>query len=268
MKSEKERKILFFDIDGTLLTAPPKSRIPDSTLQALKEAHENGHLLFINSGRTWAMLPPAVKELDFDGYVCGCGSQIYLNGKSIHYSTLPHDLCVQTVQMVQDCKVSAFFECKDRILYNTSGRVHKAINQMKDRLPTADIAEFDEEEAASYTFDKFLVFLDPDSDSERFMTFCKEHFSLFNHQNDVWEITQKNCSKGTAIDVLLKHFGMSLEDSFAFGDSHNDLPMLQYAGNSIAMGNSDPEILPFCTWQTTDIEDNGIRNALLHFGLI
>lgn len=47
----KDQKLLFFDIDGTLLTAYPWT-IPDSTQQALKAARKNGHLLFINSGRT------------------------------------------------------------------------------------------------------------------------------------------------------------------------------------------------------------------------
>ena len=55
---------------------------------------------------------------------------------------------------------------------------------------------------------------------------------------------------------------------YAFGDSTNDLLMLQFAGNSIAMGDSDPLILPHCTYQTTNIEDNGIANALKHFHLI
>ena len=67
-------KIIFFDIDGTLLTPYPW-KVPDSTRQALKEARANGHLLFINSGRTYAMISSMIKEMDFDGYVCGCGSR-------------------------------------------------------------------------------------------------------------------------------------------------------------------------------------------------
>lgn len=49
------RKLLFFDIDGTLLTAYPWS-IPESTRKALEAARKNGHLLFVNSGRTYAMI--------------------------------------------------------------------------------------------------------------------------------------------------------------------------------------------------------------------
>ena len=69
---------------------------------------------------------------------------------------------------------------------------------------------------------------------------------------------RKDTSKATGIQFLLDYFNLPLENSYAFGDSNNDLPMLKYAGNSIAMGNAMKEILPFCTYQTTDIEDNGI----------
>ena len=83
-----------------------------------------------------------------------------------------------------------------------------------------------------------------------------------------WEVTLAKYTKATGIQFLLDHLGMSLEDSFAFGDSTNDLAMLKYAGTSIAMGNSMPEIFPFCTYRTTDTTDNGIWNAMKHFQLI
>ena len=40
-----DKKILFFDIDGTLLTSHP-FKVPESTSRALTKAHENGRLLF------------------------------------------------------------------------------------------------------------------------------------------------------------------------------------------------------------------------------
>lgn len=60
---ENNRKLLFFDIDKTLLTPYPWT-VPDSAKQALKEARYNGHLLFINSGRTYTMIPEIIKEWD------------------------------------------------------------------------------------------------------------------------------------------------------------------------------------------------------------
>ena len=115
------RKLLFFDIDGTLLTPYPW-KVPDSTRQALKEARANGHLLFINSGRTYAMISSMIQEMDFDGYVCGCGSQIYMNGELLFSSSNPNELCRETVERLRQCQMPAFFERPDKILYDGAAK--------------------------------------------------------------------------------------------------------------------------------------------------
>ena len=47
-----ERKLIFFDIDGTIVTEARDGRIiPDSTRTALRKLQQNGHLCFINTGR-------------------------------------------------------------------------------------------------------------------------------------------------------------------------------------------------------------------------
>lgn len=266
MKTQK--KILFFDIDGTLLTEAP-SFVPESTKLALKKAREQGHLTFVNTGRTRYILPKEVQEIGFDGYVCGCGSQIYLHNELVHSSTIPHELCVETVKMAEKCQIAAIFEQSVGLLYNSNVQVsNPEAQRLVSALSARDIRQFDQEEAEHYTFDKFLVFFQPHSDVETFQNFCEKHFSHFAHDPHVWEITQKEYSKATGIEFLLKYFDLPMENSYAFGDSVNDLPMLKYAGNSIAMGNAMEEILPFCHYQTTDIREDGIYNAMKHFGLL
>ncbi len=219
---ENNRKLLFFDIDKTLLTPYPWT-VPDSAKQALKEARYNGHLLFINSGRTYTMIPEIIKEMGFDGYVCGCGSQIYMNEELLFSSSIPNPLCRKTTELLRECRIPAFFERPDKILYDSSScAVPETVQKLKAEVIVEDLAQ----------------------------------------------LTQKNLSKATGIRFLADRLGVPVKDTYAFGDSTNDLLMLQFAGNSIAMGNSDPLILPHCTYQTTNIEDNGIANALKHFHLI
>ncbi len=262
------KKILFFDIDGTLLPNLPHE-VPKSAVEALRRAQANGHLLFINSGRTWAMIPEQMKQLSFDGYVCGCGSEVYLHGEKLFSQSVPNHICQATVQALRDFRIGAVFECPHRFLYDSTAPQSSAvIPNMLGRYPLADLTKFDSEEASTYTFSKAFLTLSPRSDCEAFRNFCQDKYDIFVHDTYVWEIGQKGCSKATGIELLLKHLQIPREDSFAFGDSENDLPMLRYAGTSIAMGNSNPKILPFCTWQTTDILEDGIARALEHFGLI
>ena len=95
---ENNRKLLFFDIDKTLLTPYPWT-VPDSAKQALKEARYNGHLLFINSGRTYTMIPEIIKEMGFDGFAvkqqnyCGNAEFLrFLNARIRFYMTAVHVL--------------------------------------------------------------------------------------------------------------------------------------------------------------------------------
>lgn len=264
----KEQKILFFDIDGTLLTAPPFS-VPESAQLALKKAREKGHLLFVNSGRTLGMISPLIRNLGFDGYVCGCGSQIYMHDRLLYSSTIPNELCRRTAEVLRECKVAAFFEQPGGILYDGGSPVScMDVEHLKDEVKAEDLSLFDEEKKNKFTFDKFLAFLQEDSLEDKFRAFCEKHFLYFDHGNRIWEVTQKKCSKATGICFLLEKLNIPLENSFAFGDSTNDLLMLQYAGHSIAMGNSMEEILPYCSYQTTDIDKDGIYNAMKHFQLI
>ena len=72
-------KVVFFDMDGTLLAQKDPTSIPcmsEYTKEILKEVRKQGHHLFIASGRPYAFLPEEVLEGYFDGFVVlpGCGA--------------------------------------------------------------------------------------------------------------------------------------------------------------------------------------------------
>lgn len=60
------RKMLFFDIDGTLV-AEGTHYLPQSAVNAIRKARENGHLVFINTGRTRFSIDDFLEEIGFDG---------------------------------------------------------------------------------------------------------------------------------------------------------------------------------------------------------
>ena len=73
----KTRKILFFDIDGTLITDDGKRYFPDSAKEAIQKARENGHLALINTGRVFCNVTEEIRSAGFDGFVCGCGTHLF-----------------------------------------------------------------------------------------------------------------------------------------------------------------------------------------------
>ena len=75
-------------------------------------------------------------------------------------------------------------------------------------------------------------------------------------------------SKGKGIDILREKLDMKAEECYAFGDSRNDLTMLEHAGHSIAMGNATDDVKAVCSYVTDRPENDGIEKAMKHFGLI
>ena len=70
------------------------------------------------------------------------------------------------------------------------------------------------------------------------------------------------------VNYVRRRLGVKKADCFAFGDSRNDMTMLEHAGCSIAMGNATDDVKAACTWVTDRPENDGIEKAMKHFGLI
>ena len=84
------RKLLFFDVDGTLADRVGKKNVvPQSAKDAIKKLQENGHLCFVNTGRSLSEIDVYLKELNMDGFVCGCGNIFYIRMKSFFHRQYP-----------------------------------------------------------------------------------------------------------------------------------------------------------------------------------
>lgn len=105
------------------------------------------------------MISSMIKEMDFDGYVCGCGSQIYMNGELLFSSSNPNELCRETVERLRQCQMPAFFERPDKILYDGAAKdLPDAIAQLKVETAVEDLSLYSPEVYHTFTFDKFLAF--------------------------------------------------------------------------------------------------------------
>ena len=67
---------------------------------------------------------------------------------------------------------------------------------------------------------------------------------------------------------MSKHLGIGLEECIAFGDGGNDMTILQTAGIGVAMGNAYEGVKAVADYVTTSVDEDGILNAFIHFGII
>lgn len=83
-----------------------------------------------------------------------------------------------------------------------------------------------------------------------------------------FDVIPKGSKKSGGIDKIIAHYGIRLEETIAFGDGGNDIDMLQHAGIGIAMGNAADNVKTAADYVTTSVDNDGILNALKHFGII
>lgn len=259
---------IFFDIDGTIVPED-KGPIPESTKEAIRLARENGHYTFINTGRTYPSLDQFIKDLQFDGYVCGCGTNIYFHEKELFKEELGCELSREIVKDLIECKIDGILEGKDNVYYRDvclHPQVHM-IKHSRDSFNNKSNLQklWDDEEIA---FDKMALWIVEDSDFETFRRKYEDRFEFITRDSDFYELVPLGFSKASGMEFIENYLNISHEHTIAIGDSMNDMSMLSYAGISIAMGNSHPYLLDKVTYVTADIYDDGIYKALKHYQII
>lgn len=265
-------KVLFFDIDGTLIDR--QHRLPVSAGEALKETRRRGNLVFINSGRTLAMLHGIQEMVEVDGLLCGCGTEILYRRERLYYETLQEERIQQLLEtqkkfgfvLVLEGSRSSQLVCPEEILLKypslrvSAGRLKEFQLQSKSFL----YDHYVEEEEVS----KFSLIYAPGCDVEALTRELSSSFQVMNRGSRFMECIPRGTGKGIAVEMLSGKLSFSMEDSYCFGDSNNDLDMFRVCRHCIAMGKHDAELEPYSDYLTDTVENDGIRKAMEHYRLI
>lgn len=262
-----ERAALFFDIDGTILSNETH-RIPKSALDALEKASQNGHLLFINTGRTIKALPREINEFRFDGFLCGCGSYLVFRDEVLLESHIGIQRGLELIRKMYACNLDGVMEGTDDVYFPEKKSRFDQLEQARRHFGELGLGKREYVENGSFQYDKLFIYADETSDKEAFFKFIEKDMEAIDRGGNTYEVVQKGYSKATACDFILKKFHMKKEQAYVFGDSLNDLSMFQYAEHTIAMGNHAKGLEPYTEFVTKNVEEDGIAYALKHYGLI
>ena len=262
--------IIALDLDGTLTNS--EKNITPRTFDALMKAQREGVRLVLASGRPTfgiAALANQLQLADYGGYVLS-----YNGGRII-------DWCKKTVifsQVVDQKLVPILYDfaekaqlpivtyLPDAILASKNEGEYLAEEARINGMPVVVAQNFVEEAmqiAGGST--KFLIPGEPELliqlESEM-KAALSEQMEVFRSAPFFLELPPKGIDKAQSLQRLLTHLGLERESLMAFGDGFNDLSMIQFAGQGVAMANAVEEVKSIADFVTTSNEEDGIAHAL------
>lgn len=266
-----DKRILFFDIDGTLIDEETDV-VPKSVPPALKRAKENGHLLFICSGRCRAIIPEEVISLGFDGVIGGCGTYIEVGGKEVYHHTLPEALQKEVIEDLQKYHIDGVLEGRDCSAFRHDYWMPVVKSIFRENGTFAEKGSFSARTQCfweeDFSFDKMALWFDESSDMEHFRKKYEAQFDFILRDPTFYEVVPKGISKATGIRSVCEMLQMDIKNSIAFGDSANDVSMLQCTGYSVAMGGGNPILFDKVDYVTAPVMEDGISKALKYLKII
>jgi len=256
---------LFFDIDGTLVSFKTHE-IPPSTILALTQAKANGHHVYIATGRPPIIITNlgAIEHL-IDGYITTNGAFCYVGNETVACQPIPKS---DVLTIIDDAKEKGYSLIvvgqRDVAVLDPTGDVRRIFQQMlavKNLDKASPLEKVLEQDIMQMT--PFF----PADYEQQLMTRLPQCISGRWHP-EFTDITANGADKGKGIIAIARHDGLDVSHTIAFGDGGNDTSMIRQAGIGIAMGNAIDELKQQADYVTTTVDEDGILNALRHFGLI
>lgn len=263
-KGEKMGKVMFFDVDGTLFRR--ECLVPDSTVKAIRKAVDNGHYAFLCTGRGASEMPEEVKALPLHGEVCQCGTYVKVGEEVVVDAAVTGEDCQKIVQILKQYDCPFFIENPDYFYYDSEyipDGFEKMIHIIKSNYPggVKTMDELDDRIA------KITGYPQRRENIPAIREALSPWFYVIDHEEyDYIEIILNGYTKGTGIEAVMKTMGISREDTYGFGDSMNDIPMLETVGTAVVMGEA-PDALKEKYLVTDGIKEDGLANALKMLGL-
>ncbi|WP_288158454.1 HAD family hydrolase [Faecalibaculum rodentium] len=278
-----KRKIVFLDVDGTLIDY--EAKCPDSAKEAVRKAREAGHKVYICTGCSKAEI--LQRDLPaLDGMIGGNGAYVEDDGQVVMHQGLTAQ---QTRDIVDWCRkrgLGLYLEsnagmfCDDNMIVQGPEAMVKYtmgkgadLSQAKDsssqflsqmiHLPYEDMGR-DDVNKISFILSAYQDHLDS---ATRFPDLIANTWGGKGEHALYGDLGPAGITKKHAIEVLLTHLGADTADTISFGDAKIDLSMFELCAYNVAMGNGGPEIKAAADLVTADVNDDGLYKAFESLGL-
>lgn len=254
-------KIIFFDIDGTLIDME-KKRISPKTVEALHRLRARGIKLCIATGRSPITLPD-FGGAEFDAFLTFNGSLCYAGRETIFSNPIRHDDVLHIIRNAAALGRPVAVSTRDKLAAN--GTDVDLADYFAIAQETVPIAK---------DFDDITK-----EDIYQLMLGCREKDypaildGVDGAQVAAWwdraaDIIPAGGGKGMGIEKVLEFYHLDRAQALAFGDGNNDTEMLQTVGTGVAMANGSAQLKAIADEVCGSVKEDGIYQYCATHGLI
>lgn len=246
-------KIIFFDIDGTLLRLRAKE-LSEKTVEALNRLKA--------TGRTPVSLPH-FSGIEFDAFLTFNGSLCYNDTETIFSNPISPDDVQKLIRNADSLGRPVSVATKNRLAANGFDI------DLSDYYSIAHlqltVAEDFEQVSNEEVYQLLLGCRETD-----YSAILKD---VDGAKIAAWwdrtvDIIPANGGKGIGIQKVLEYYHLDKSEALAFGDGNNDIEMLLSVGTGVAMGNASPQLKEVADEICKDVAEDGIYDYCLTHGLI
>lgn len=260
-------KLIALDLDGTLTNE--EKVITPKTYDALMAAQRKGIRLILASGRPPYGMSPLCRQLEMEKYG---GMMLAYNGGHIEYCATGE---VLVEKRLDDTLLAEMYQCQeesgmtlmtyfgDRIYTENPASQYVQQSSKNNNMQVEKVANFVTD--TPRPINKCLMVGDPERVPEweaRLQRQFEGRLNVLHSTPYFIELLPLGIDKGIALEQLMPKLGMTLGNLMAFGDSYNDILMLQKAGLGIAMANAEDKVKAVAQRVTASNEEDGIALAL------
>ena len=256
-------KIIFFDIDGTLIDMQ-KKRITPLMLATLHKLQANSIRLAIATGRSPMTVPlEEFPGVQFDVLITFNGSYCYDQNRVLFASPIPAEDIRTIRRNAAALGRPLCLATESRLAANgTDTDLADYCAIAKEVVPIA--ADFDT--VAEGTVYQIMI-------GGRAEEYDRLMQGVHGAKIAAWwdramDIIPTAGGKGTGIAHVLAAYSIDKADAMAFGDGNNDLEMFGAVGTGVAMANGSPALKTAATELCGSCAEDGIYHYCVEHGLI
>lgn len=274
-------KAIFLDVDGTLVAA--HQEMSEKIKEGIKRARENGHKVFICTGRNKAGIKNELAAVEFDGIIAGAGSYVEIDNKIIHSTYFDKALVEKITNIFNENNIYFNYECtnitfmNDRMVQLFVGGVNfETGNSELERLKAQQHDKFNIKDIDSYAGQGVhkICFISLDQEKlNHALAQLKDDVNIVIH--DMFDITtingeliSKTDNKATGIQHAIDYLNIDLKDTIAFGDSMNDYEMIDFVNHGVVMANGSAKLKEIASSICKSVEEDGVYDEFVNLGII